>query len=43
LRCAGSLSIQLVKLTSIRDSELADIFTDNPVPLAFGKTDPDQN
>jgi len=43
MRFAGSLSIQLVKLASIRDSELANIFTDKPTLPAFSKADLDQN
>jgi len=43
LRFAGSLSIQLVKLASIRDIELANIFNDKPTLPAFSKADLDQN
>ena len=43
LRFAGSLSIQLVKLASIRDSGLGNIFTSNLTPMAFIKVDLDQD
>jgi hypothetical protein len=43
LRFVGSLSIQLVKLASIRDSGLGDIFTVNLTPTAYIKIDLDQD